>query len=46
MDDFGFVEAVDDLGEGVVVAVADAADRGITNYCDSLLGSGPIKPLA
>ena len=26
-DHFGFVESVDGLGEGVVVAVADAADR-------------------
>jgi hypothetical protein len=29
MDDFGLVEAVDRFGEGVVVAVADAADRGL-----------------
>ena len=28
MDDFGFVEAVDRFRESVVVAVADAADRG------------------
>jgi len=28
MDDLGFVEAVDRLGEGIVEAVADAADRG------------------
>jgi hypothetical protein len=27
MDRLGFVEAVDGLGEGIVVAVADAADR-------------------
>ena len=27
MDDLGFVEAVDRLGEGVVLAVANAADR-------------------
>ena len=28
VDEFGLVEAVDRLGEGVVVAVADAADGG------------------
>ena len=28
MDDFGLVEAVDRFGQGVVIAVADAADRG------------------
>ena len=27
MDDLGLVEAVDRLGQGVVIAVADAADR-------------------
>src|SRR3954447_25561655 len=27
MDDLGFVEAVDGFGEGIVVAVPDAADR-------------------
>jgi hypothetical protein len=27
MDDLGFVEAVDRLGQSVIVAVADAADR-------------------
>jgi hypothetical protein len=29
MDDLGFVEAVNGLGESIVVAVADAADRGL-----------------
>ena len=29
VDDLGLVEAVDGLGQGVVVAVADAADRGL-----------------
>ena len=29
MNDLGFVEAVDRFGEGVVVGVADAADRGL-----------------
>jgi len=29
MDHLGFVEAVDGLGESIVVAVADAADRGL-----------------
>jgi hypothetical protein len=38
MDDLGLVEAVDGLGQGVVVAVADAADRGF----DPALG----QPLA
>ena len=37
MDHLGFVEAVDGLGEGIVVAVPDAADRGL----DACLG----KPL-
>ena len=27
MNDLGLVEAVDGFGEGIVVAVADAADR-------------------
>jgi hypothetical protein len=29
MDDLGLVEPVDGLGERVVIAVADAADRGL-----------------
>jgi hypothetical protein len=29
MDHLGFVKAVDGLGEGIVVAVADAADGGL-----------------
>ena len=29
MDHLGFVEAVDGFGESIVVAVADAADRGL-----------------
>ena len=28
VDDLGLAEAVDGLGQGIVVAVADAADRG------------------
>lgn len=28
MDDLGFEEAVDGLGQGIVIAVADAANRG------------------
>ena len=29
MDHFGFVEAVNSLGEGIVITVPDAADRGL-----------------
>jgi hypothetical protein len=29
MDHLGFVEAVDGFGESIVVAVTDAADRGL-----------------
>ena len=29
MDDFGLEQAVDGFGERIVIAVADAADRGL-----------------
>jgi hypothetical protein len=29
MDDLGLVKSVDGLGQSIVVAVADAADRGL-----------------
>jgi hypothetical protein len=38
MDHLGFVEAVDGLGEGIVVAVADAADRGLDACLSKPLG--------
>jgi hypothetical protein len=38
MDDLGLVEAVDGLGEGVVVRVADAADRRNEARLDQSLG--------
>ena len=37
-DDLGLVEAVDRLGQGVVVAVADAADRGLDAGIGEALG--------
>ena len=37
-DDLGLVEAVDRLGQGVVVAVADAADRGLDARIGEALG--------
>ena len=38
MDDLGLVEAVDRLGQGVVVAVADAADRWLDPGLGETLG--------
>ena len=38
MDDLGFIEAVDRFGEGVVVAVADAADRRLQTGLDQPFG--------
>ena len=38
MDHLGLVEAVDRLGQGVVVAVADAADRGLDAGLGQALG--------
>ncbi|GAB5378315.1 MAG: hypothetical protein AcusKO_47770 [Acuticoccus sp.] len=38
MNDFGLVEAVDCLGESVVVAVADAADGGLDTSLGQALG--------
>ena len=38
MDDLGLVEAVDRFGEGVVVAVADAADRRLDAGLGQALG--------
>jgi hypothetical protein len=38
VDDLGFVEAIDGLGEGVFVAVADAANEGIDAGLDEPLG--------
>ena len=38
LDHLGLVEAVDRLGEGVVVAVADAADRGLDACLGEALG--------
>ena len=38
MDHLGFVEAVDGLGESIVVAVADAADRGLDARLGEPLG--------
>ena len=38
MDDLGLVEAVDRLGESVVVAVADAADRWLDAGLGQALG--------
>ena len=38
MDHLGLVEAVDRLGESVVVAVADAADRGLDAGFGQALG--------
>jgi hypothetical protein len=38
LDQFGLVEAVDRLGEGVVVAVARASDRGVDAGLDQSVG--------
>jgi hypothetical protein len=38
MDHLGFVEAVDGFGEGIVVAVTDAADRGLDTRLGKPLG--------
>jgi anionic cell wall polymer biosynthesis LytR-Cps2A-Psr (LCP) family protein len=38
VDDLGFVEAIDRLGEGVVVRVADTADRGLEARFGKALG--------
>jgi hypothetical protein len=38
MDHLGFVEAVDGFGEGIVVTVADAADRRLDARFGQLLG--------
>ncbi len=51
MDDLGLVEAVDRLGESVVVAVADAADGGLDAGLGQALGVadaeriGQIQPV-
>ncbi|MCU1700464.1 MAG: hypothetical protein JWR34_6527, partial [Mycobacterium sp.] len=38
LDQFGLVEAIDRLGEGVVVAVARAPDRGVDARLDQSVG--------
>ena len=38
MDDLGLVETVDRLGQSVVVAVGDAADRGLDPGLDQAVG--------
>ena len=38
MDDLGLVEAVDGLGQGVVIAVADTADRRLDAGLGEALG--------
>ncbi len=38
MDDLGLVEAVDGLSQGVVVAIADAADGRLDPGCGQALG--------
>ena len=38
VDDLGLVEAVDRLGEGVVIGIADAADRGLDAGLGQALG--------
>ena len=38
MDDFGFLTLVDALGEGVVIAVVEAADRGLDARFRQALG--------
>ena len=47
-DDLGFVESVDRLGERIVVAVADAADRWfdarVFQALDVFYGERPINP--
>ena len=45
-DDLGLVEAVDRLGQGVVVAVADAADRGLDARIGEALGVADRDVLA
>ena len=37
-DDFSFVEAIDGLGQGVVIAVTDAADRRLDPGFSQALG--------
>jgi hypothetical protein len=37
-NDLGFVESVDGLREGIIVAVADASDRGINPGLDETFG--------
>ena len=39
MDHLGLVESVDGLGQGVVVAIADAADRGFDAGVGQALGA-------
>ena len=37
VDHFGFVEAVDGLGESIVITISNAADRGFNSgFCQSL----------
>lgn len=38
MDDLGLVEAVDGLGESVVLGISDAADGGLNPRFDKALG--------
>ena len=38
VDDLGFVEAVDGLGQGIVVAIADATDRRLDAGLGQALG--------
>lgn len=45
LDQFGLVEAVDRFGEGVVVAVAGGADRGIDTGVDESFGEGDGRVL-
>lgn len=40
MDELGFVEAVDGLSQGVVVAVSDGSDRGLDSGGDQRIGVG------
>ncbi len=46
MDDFGLVEAVDRLGESVVIAVADAADEGLDAGLSQAFGVSECSHIA
>jgi hypothetical protein len=44
MDQLRLVQAVDRLGQGIVIGIADAADRGCTIYCSSSARGMPNSP--